>query len=212
MAWRLALPTELPAEFVKPGRARTGTFFRADLEPRGTVSVDDAALVRRCLRGDAAAVRALVEQFQAEVYGLCLRLLRHRQDAEDVTQEVFLRVFRSLRRWDRSRPLKPWIRAIAVNRCRTLLAQRRRRPEPADYLQDVAPDRPADDALLTRSDDYGVTYHILDTILPITGALREGSCAVERFGRDSAKVGRGRADDVAPVAGGRAPKFKIQTP
>jgi RNA polymerase sigma-70 factor (ECF subfamily) len=72
------------------------------------------------------------------VFGLCVRLLRHRQDAEDVTQEVFLRVFRSLRRWDATRPLKPWIMGITVNRCRTHLSQRARRPEIVDYLADVA--------------------------------------------------------------------------
>jgi RNA polymerase sigma-70 factor (ECF subfamily) len=109
------------------------------------VSVEEAALVRRCLRGEAEAVRGLVDRFQADVYGLCLRLLHHRHDAEDVTQEVFLRVFRSLRRWDEARPLKPWIMGITLNRCRTHLAQRARRPELADYLQDVAPGRPADD-------------------------------------------------------------------
>jgi RNA polymerase sigma factor (sigma-70 family) len=110
------------------------------------VSLDDAALVRRCLRGDAGALRTLVERFQTDVIALCLRVLRNRHDAEDAAQEVFLRVFRSLRRWDSTRPLRPWIVGIAVNRCRTLLAQRGRRPELADYLQDVTPDRPADDS------------------------------------------------------------------
>jgi RNA polymerase sigma-70 factor (ECF subfamily) len=109
------------------------------------VAADEVGLVRRCLRGDAEAVQALVDRFQAAVYGLCLRLLHHRQDAEDVTQEVFLRIFRSLRRWDAGRPLKPWIMGITVNRCRTWLAQRARRPELVDYLQDVAPSPPADD-------------------------------------------------------------------
>jgi RNA polymerase sigma factor (sigma-70 family) len=107
---------------------------------------DEAELVGRCLRGDAAAVGALVGRFQAEVFGLCVRLLRHRHDAEDVAQEVFLRVFRSLDRWDPQRPLKPWVMGIAVNRCRTWLSKRSRRPEPVDYLQDTAPGRPADDS------------------------------------------------------------------
>jgi RNA polymerase sigma-70 factor (ECF subfamily) len=110
------------------------------------VSADEAALVRRCLREEAEAIRTLVERFQSEVYGLCVRLLNHRHDAEDVTQEVFLRVFRSLRRWDASRPLKPWIMGIAVNRCRTWMAQRARRPEVVDYLQDTAPSPATDDA------------------------------------------------------------------
>ena len=109
------------------------------------MATEEARLVRRCLKGDAEAVRALVDQFQSSVYGLCVRLLGNRHDAEDVSQEVFVRIFRSLRRWDASRPLKPWIMGIAVNRCRTWLAQRTRRPELADYLQDVVAAPSADD-------------------------------------------------------------------
>jgi len=110
------------------------------------VSSDEAGLVQRCLLGQPDAIRQLVERFQPEVFGLCVRLLHHRHDAEDVTQEVFLRVFRSLRRWDATRPLKPWVMGIAVNRCRTWLTQRARRPEPVDYLQDTASGPPADDS------------------------------------------------------------------
>jgi RNA polymerase sigma-70 factor (ECF subfamily) len=110
------------------------------------VSDEEAGLVRRCLRGDADAIAVVVERFQTAVYGLCLRLLQDRHDAEDVSQEVFLRVFRSLRRWDSTRPLKPWIMGITVNRCRTWLAQRQRQPELLTYLQDTAPGRPADDS------------------------------------------------------------------
>jgi RNA polymerase sigma factor (sigma-70 family) len=102
------------------------------------VSGDDVLLVRRCLRGDATAMQRLVEQYQADVFGLCVRLLRHRHDAEDVVQEVFLRVFRSLRRFDLSRPLRPWIMGIAVNRCRTWMSQRVGRPELVDYLHETA--------------------------------------------------------------------------
>lgn len=108
---------------------------------------DDAHLVRRCLRNETAAIQALVDRFQAEVFGLCVRLLAHRHDAEDVTQEVFLRVFRSLHRWDSSRPLRPWVMGITVNRCRTWLAQRSRRPEIVDYLQDTASAPPPDDSV-----------------------------------------------------------------
>ena len=103
-------------------------------------------LVRCCLRGDASAMQRLVEQFQADVFGLCVRLLQHRHDAEDVVQEVFLRVFRSLRRYDARRPLRPWIMGIAVNRCRTWMAQRARRPELVDYLHETPARSEGDDA------------------------------------------------------------------
>lgn len=110
------------------------------------MSADDATLVRRCLRNDSAAIRALVERFQGIVFGLCVRLLGHRHDAEDVTQEVFLRIFRSLRRWDSARPLQPWVLGIAANRCRTWLSRRANRPELVDYLHDTAAAQPADDS------------------------------------------------------------------
>lgn len=107
---------------------------------------EEVPLVQRCLRGDGKAITALVERFQTEVFGLCVRLLSHKQDAEDVTQEVFLRVFRSLHRWDSTRPLRPWIMGITVNRCRTWLSQRARRPELVDYLHEIVISRPADDS------------------------------------------------------------------
>jgi RNA polymerase sigma-70 factor (ECF subfamily) len=109
------------------------------------VLAEDAILVRRCLKGDEAAILALVDRYHSDVFGLCVRLLHHRQDAEDMAQEVFLRVFRSLKRWDSSRPFKPWVMGITVNRCRTWLVQRAKRPELADYLHETAASRPSDD-------------------------------------------------------------------
>src|SRR5438552_3453346 len=130
-------------EIAKPVARRAGTSFqtRGDI-----VSAEDAILVRRCLKGDESAILALVERFQSDVFGLCVRLLHHRHDAEDVTQEVFLRIFRSLKRWDSSRPLKPWVMSIAVNRCRTWMSQRGKRPELVDYLHETAASQPADDS------------------------------------------------------------------
>ena len=87
------------------------------------MSTEDPKLVRRCLRGDSEPCSRW-SPLPGRVFGLCVRLLNHRQDAEDVTQEVFLRVFRSLQGWDPTRALRPWIVGIAVNRCRTWLAQR----------------------------------------------------------------------------------------
>jgi RNA polymerase sigma-70 factor, ECF subfamily len=87
---------------------------------------DDAALVRLCLEGSQQGARELVERFQPMVFAVCVRMLAQREDAEDVAQDVFLRVFRALRTWDPARPLQPWILAIAANRCRTALRQRPR--------------------------------------------------------------------------------------
>jgi RNA polymerase sigma factor (sigma-70 family) len=111
------------------------------------VTADDAALVRRCLKGHADAMRELIERFQPEVFGLCMRLLTQRQDAEDVAQETFLRVFRSLGKWDSTRPLRPWVLGIAINRCRTWMGRRAKRPELADYLHETAARDDTDDSI-----------------------------------------------------------------
>lgn len=99
---------------------------------------EDSELVCGCLAGDADALRAFVQRFQAVVFGLCFRMLSHREDAEDVSQEVFLRAFRNLRQWDPDRPLIPWLLTIAANRCRTWLSNRRRRDLPAEFAENIA--------------------------------------------------------------------------
>jgi RNA polymerase sigma-70 factor (ECF subfamily) len=111
---------------------------------------DDASIVRRCLKGDPAATRALIARFESAVFGLCFKMLGDRHEAEDVTQEVFLRIFRSLKRWDAARPLKPWITTIAVNRCRTHAGRRVNRPQLVEYLTDTAEAAPADDSTELR--------------------------------------------------------------
>lgn len=85
----------------------------------------------------------LIDRFRGQVFGLCYRMLGHRQDAEDVAQESFVRALRSLHRWDPGRDFAPWMLAIAGNRCRSFLAARRRRPTPTgdvELLPDDVPD------------------------------------------------------------------------
>lgn len=97
-------------------------------------------LVRRSLGGEQAAMTELVGRIHGKVYGLCFRMLGQRQDAEDVVQETFIRVLRSLARWDPTREFEPWVLAIAGNRCRTALAARHRRPE-TRLIDEIAVDR-----------------------------------------------------------------------
>lgn len=105
------------------------------------IAVDDARLADRCLHGEAAALREFLEQFQGPVFGLCLRMLGQREDAEEVTQETLIRAVRHLSHWDAARPLKPWVQAIAVNRCRTWMAKRKQAPALMEAAESVAAPR-----------------------------------------------------------------------
>lgn len=105
-------------------------------------AMDDRALVEALRRGEPQAARLLIERYQQVVFGLCLRMLRHRQDAEDVAQETFLRALRGVKGFDGDRPLRPWLLGIAANRCRTALSRRPRRPILVESAEDCVDHRP----------------------------------------------------------------------
>ncbi len=143
----------------------------------------DAALARRVALGDDAAAAVLVRRYQRGVFGVCLRMLGRREDAEDVAQEVFLRLFRHLDRWDPTRPLRPWLMTITVNRCRTALARRARKQallpgdlDPADTsppLTDAALAEELQRALDRLRDDHRaafVLFHYEELTLQEVGA------------------------------------------
>ncbi len=119
-----------------------GTGAAASDTAAGTreIPMDDPALVEALRSGDPQAPRLLVERYQGVVFGLCYRMMCHRQDAEDVAQEAFVRALRSIAGFDNSRPLRPWLLEIAANRCRTALARRARRPLAGVHPIDDRPD------------------------------------------------------------------------
>ncbi|MEZ4648131.1 MAG: sigma-70 family RNA polymerase sigma factor [Candidatus Eisenbacteria bacterium] len=85
----------------------------------------DAELVERCLAGEEEAFRMLVERYDRRVYATIYRLVGSEADARDLTQETFLRFFRSLDRFDTSRSLTSWLLRIASNQTVDFLRKRR---------------------------------------------------------------------------------------
>ena len=107
----------------------------------GARLMDDRALVEAIRCGDPEAPRQLIERYQGVLFGLCFRMLGHRQDAEDVMQESFIRALRGFAGFESGRPLQPWLLGIAANRCRTALARRARRPATVEAAEDWPDDR-----------------------------------------------------------------------
>jgi RNA polymerase sigma-70 factor (ECF subfamily) len=69
----------------------------------------------RARLGDRGAFRGLVESLSRYVYNLAYRMTWNRSDAEDLTQEIFLRLFQNLGKYDPERPFLPWFRRMATN-------------------------------------------------------------------------------------------------
>ena len=77
----------------------------------------DQALVRRTLTGDLEAYGELIQLYQSSVLNVCYRVLGNRHDAEDLTQEAFIRAYKHLASYDQERPFGPWMRTLAANLC-----------------------------------------------------------------------------------------------
>lgn len=77
--------------------------------------MDEPTLIRRAANGDAAAWEPLVLAHQQAVFRLAYLLLGDADDAEDIAQETFLRAWKHLKRFDATRPLRPWLLSIASN-------------------------------------------------------------------------------------------------
>ena len=87
----------------------------------------DATLIRRCTAGDETACAELVAEHQRMVYTLALHLLGERDEALDLSQEVFLRVFRTLSGFRGQSALRTWIYRIVINQARNRQRWWRRR-------------------------------------------------------------------------------------
>lgn len=86
----------------------------------------DAALVARCKGNDLTAFDEIVERYQHKIYGYVKRLVNNETDAEDITQEVFLKALTSLRSFREESSLQTWLFRIATNLCRDVHRRRQR--------------------------------------------------------------------------------------
>lgn len=125
----------------------------------------DLAAVERASVGESSAFEALVRKYQGWVFTLAYRMLGDRAEAEDMAQEIFLKVYRALPQFEGKSTFSTWLYTIATNHCLNHLESRRRRPRlqemigPArtegnpDPVEDWRPDpAPGADRVLEQAD------------------------------------------------------------
>lgn len=86
---------------------------------------EEAALVRRVQARDEIAFREVVERYQAKVFSIIYGILRNRNDAEDIAQQVFAKIYFSIGNFDFRSSLLTWIYKITVNECYDYLRKKR---------------------------------------------------------------------------------------
>src|SRR5206468_8674602 len=89
---------------------------------------DDSAVVEAFLGGEERAFQELVERYQTRLLNFIYRTIGDREKAEDLVQEVFIRVYRHIHRFDRSKKFSTWVYTIASNLAKNELRNRSRNP------------------------------------------------------------------------------------
>jgi len=105
-------------------------FPAAGDRPRAKTRVDhrnseEAALVRRVQAKDEMAFREIVERYQSKVFSIIYGILRNHNDAEDISQQVFAKIYFSIQSFDFRSSLLTWIYKITVNECYDYLRKKR---------------------------------------------------------------------------------------
>jgi RNA polymerase sigma-70 factor, ECF subfamily len=124
----------------------------------------EAALVQRACAGDARAFERLYREHAGRVYGLCLRMTRDVQLAEDCTQDTFINAWRALPKFETRSSLGTWLHRIAVN---VSLARRRKSPPAESAPEDGELAAPSEWLLETP-----VEVHEIETAI---GELPDGA-------------------------------------
>lgn len=135
------------------GSAATGAQTRGKVAYKDSV---EAAIIRRAQAGDQLAFQQLVESYQSKVFAIIYGILRRRNDAEDISQQVFAKIYTALKGFDFRSSLMTWVYKITVNECYDYL--RKRKVRKLVYESDLGQD---DQRTIENSD------RAIDKVAPI---------------------------------------------
>jgi RNA polymerase sigma-70 factor (ECF subfamily) len=138
-------------------------------------STEDRALIRRYLEGDVEAFEELMRAHEDRVFGICLRMMKNRDQALDATQDVFLTVFRKADRYKEQAAFSTWLYRVSINTCYDHLRRRQRKqteaipdhldpadPQSADVLNAVELRPDIETALAGISPDFRAAVVLVD--------------------------------------------------
>jgi RNA polymerase sigma-70 factor (ECF subfamily) len=94
--------------------------------------VSDIEIINRCLSGDVNAFETLIERYKKAIYNTAFRMMGNREEAEDVSQEAFIRMYNSLSRYNPEYKFITWALKITTNLCLDSLRKRKAETVPID--------------------------------------------------------------------------------
>jgi RNA polymerase sigma-70 factor (ECF subfamily) len=109
-------------------------------------------LGRRFASGDESAFDQVVDEYARKVHALCYRVLRDEEEAKDMAQEVFLRIYRKRKSFKGRSSLYTWIYRVALNMCFSHMKKRKSGMVPLEAVEHTLASRPAEDDSPERID------------------------------------------------------------
>jgi RNA polymerase sigma-70 factor (ECF subfamily) len=125
-------------------------------------AVEDADLIRKARRGDVEAYNLLISRWERRVYNYLLRIVAHREDALDLSQDVFLKAYQNLRKLEDPARFGPWLYRIAHNEAYSLFRKRRPEGETAELQPEI---------MAGEANPGGNAVFPIELTLAVTGAL-----------------------------------------
>lgn len=122
--------------------------------------------MEQVIQGSPAAFAEIFARHRERAFSLAFQYLRDREDAKDIVQEAFVKAYRNLRQFDRTRSLGTWLLAIVRNACIDLM--RKRKHESPDGLPEILPDRRAD-----RADSLTLRREVWSAMSKLSAQHRE---------------------------------------
>jgi RNA polymerase sigma-70 factor (ECF subfamily) len=112
----------------------------------------DEQLVGDYLKGDEKSLEILIKRYLGPIYGFVFRFVGNREDAEEIAQEVFVKVWRNLKKFNRSKSFKTWIFSIAKNTAVDFLRKRRVQVFSETEIETVVDPAPLPQELLEKAE------------------------------------------------------------
>lgn len=94
----------------------------------------EEALLQGCLKNSGSAQKALYDQYSGKMFAVCYRYAHNREDAEDMLQEAFIKVFSQIHRFESRGSLEGWVRRIMIHTCINVLKKNKRFNESVDLI------------------------------------------------------------------------------
>lgn len=132
------------------------------------MAMDGTQLVQRCKAGDDLAWEELVRSFQPRIHALAFHYVGNAEEARDLTQDIFVRMYRALPRFEKDESLVPWMLRIARTASIDHLRRRKARPPgqdiPADEMFDLADSGPSPEDDMERQATKRLVHRAMEAL------------------------------------------------